>query len=262
MKFKLFIAFIGLSMLTHSGCQLSNQSSTDLTQVKTKIQALENAWADALNNQDLDALMAMYTEDAVSMANNSPMMVGKDAIRKDQEQEFANQPEGMTYSFETLDVYGNADMVTETGQSTYKDANGKVLGKGKYMVVWKKQGEEYLCIREIYNNDSSPEPSAEKSIHLFDFPADVTEASWITALNEVNEVIADLGYPGAGYYMYKDQSDDTNDYQYYFEGVWPSKEVYTKIHEDPTYMEATEKFGPLYDKIRAVEIYRKMSRIQ
>lgn len=262
MKSQLISIAVMMFLLAFSACQQAGQSSTDLTQVKTKIQALENAWADALNNQDLDALMAMYTEDAVSMANNSPMMVGKDAIRKEQEKEFANQPEGMTYSFETLDVYGSTDMVTETGQSTYKDANGKVLGKGKYMVVWKKQGEEYLCIREIYNNDSSPEPSAEKSIHLFDFPEGVTEASWMTALNEVNEVIADLGYPGAGYYMYKDQNDDTKDYQYYFEGVWPSKEVYTKIHEDPTYMEAAEKFRPLYDKISAVEIYRKMSRIQ
>jgi len=261
MKSHLFSIAILMYLLAFSACQQAGESSTDLTQIKNDIQARENAWADALNAQDLDALMAMYTDDAVSMADNAPMKVGKDAIRKDQEMEFANQPEGMTYSFETLDVYGNTDMVTETGQSTYKDADGKVLGSGKYMVVWKKEGDAYLCVREIYNNDTPPQPSAERSIHLFDFPEGVTEASWKTALDEVNSVIADLGYPGAGYYMYKDQSNETKNYKYYFEGVWPSKEVYTQIHENPTYIAASEKFRPLYDKINAVEIYRKMSKI-
>lgn len=261
MKSQLISVVTVMCLLIFSACQQAGVSSTDLTQVKAEIQALEDAWADALNAKDLDALMALYTDDAVSMADNAAMKVGKDAIRKDQEMEFASQPEGMTYSFETLDVYGNTDMVTETGTSTYKDANGKVIGTGKYMVVWKKQGDDYLCFREIYNNDTPPEPSAERSIHLFDLPEGVTETAWMEALNEINSVISELGYPGAGYYMYKDQSDETKDYRYYFEGVWPSKEVYTKIHEDPTFMAATEKLKPLHEKIKAVEIYRKMSRI-
>jgi ketosteroid isomerase-like protein len=70
-----------------------------------------------LNARDLDALMALYADDAVSMTNNAPMLAGKDAIRKSQEQEFAGMPEGLTYSFEVLDVYGDGNTVTETGKS-------------------------------------------------------------------------------------------------------------------------------------------------
>lgn len=262
MKSNLFFTLLTVCMLTLTACQQGTETPPDLTQVKADIQAAENAWATALNARDLDALMAMYTDNAVSMANNSPMLVGKDAIRKNQEQEFANTPDGRTYSFEALDVYGDGNTITETGKSTYKDAAGKVTGTGKYMVVWEKQGDKYLCVREIYNDDAPPAPAADRSIHLFDLPAGVTEAEWSAAIAEMNNAIAELGYPGAGYYLYKAQDADAKNYRYYFEGVWPSAEAYKKIHEDPAWIAASKKSEAMYDKIKAVEIYRRMSRVQ
>jgi hypothetical protein len=77
------------------------------------------------------------------------------------------------------------------------------------MVVWKKQGDQYLCVREIYNGDAPAAPAATRSIHLFDMPEGVTEAEWSAALAEMNGVAAELGYPGAGYYMYKTENADT-----------------------------------------------------
>ncbi|HMO40476.1 MAG TPA: DUF4440 domain-containing protein [Saprospiraceae bacterium] len=262
MRFHLFFMVLAISLLTFISCQQGTETSADLAQIKTDIQSAENAWATALNARDLDALMAMYTDNAVSMPDNAPILVGKDAIRKSQEQEFANTPAGMTYSFEVLDVYAHGNTVTETGKSTYKDAAGKVTGTGKYMVVWEKQGGKYLCIREIYNGDTPPAPAATRSIHLLDMPAGVTEAELSAALKDMNSVIAELGYPGAGYYMYKTESADAKNYRYYFEGVWPSAEAYAKIHEDPTWKAAAEKFDPLYDKIKAVEIYRRMNLVK
>ena len=262
MKSNLLFTLLAAFALTFTACQQAAETPVDLTQVKAEIQTLENAWAAALNARDLDALMAMYTDDAVSMTNNAPMLAGKDAIRKSQELEFAGMPEGLTYSFEVLDVYGDGNTVTETGTSTYKNADGKVVGTGKYMVVWKKQGDQYLCVREIYNGDAPSAPAADRSIHLFDLPAGVTEAEWSAALTEMNGVIAELGYPGAGYYLYKTESADVKNYRYYFEGVWPGAEAYEKIHKAPAYVAASEKFGPMYDKIKAVEIYRRMSRVQ
>ncbi len=262
MRSNLIFTLSAACLLTFTACQQAAETPADMAQIKTEIQALENAWAAALNAQDLDALMAMYADDAVSMPDNAPLLSGKDAIRKQQEQEFASTPAGRTYSFEVLDVYGDGNTVTETGKSTYKDAAGKVTGTGKYMVVWKKQGDQYLCIREIYNGDAPAAPAATRSIHLFDMPEGVTEADWSAALAEMNGVAAELGYPGAGYYMYKTENADTKDYRYYFEGVWPSEEAYKKIHEAPAWIAASEKFNPMYDKIRAVEIYRRMNRVQ
>lgn len=169
MKKSIFLSAIAACMLLFYSCTeapetpaaAENEAAAapaaampDMAQIKTEMQAAENAWAAALNARDVNALMAMYTEDAVSMAANEPMLVGKAAIQAAQEAEFKDMPAGKTFSFEVMDVYGDGNIVTETGKSTYKDAAGKVTGTGKYMVVWKKQDGKYLCIREIYNSDS------------------------------------------------------------------------------------------------------------
>lgn len=103
---------------------------------------------------------------------------------------------------------------------------------------------------------------AEKSIHLFDMPDGVTEAEWSNAINEINAVIAKIGYPNAGYVFYKATGDTVKSNRYYFEGVWPAGDDYKKIHEDPEFIRASEKLTPMYDKIKAVEIYRKLKRVE
>ena len=262
MRFNLLFILTAACLLTFTACQQAAEAPADLAKVKTKIQAMEDAWAAALNARDIDAFMAMYTDDAVTMPVNSPMLVGKEAIRKDQTKRFASMPADLRFSFEVLDVYGDGNTFTETGKTTYTFANGKVTGTGKFIIVWKKQGDTYRCAREIYNYDTPPAPAGSKSLHLFDMPEGVTEAEWSAALKEINDAVAGLGYPGAGYYMYKTESADTKDYRYYFEGVWPSEEAYKKIHEAPAWKTATEKFDPLYAKIKAVEIYRRMNRVE
>ncbi len=102
----------------------------------------------------------------------------------------------------------------------------------------------------------------EKSIHIFDMPNGVTEAEWSAAIKDINAVITKIGYPNAGYAFYKSKDDSVKTYRYYFEGVWPAGDDYKKIHDDPEYKKAAEKLGPLYDKIKAVEIYRKVVRVE
>jgi ketosteroid isomerase-like protein len=125
----------------------------DMTMVQTDIQAIENQWADAMNNKDIDALMALYADDAKSMQDGAPTLNGKAAIRAQQEKDFAAPQRYASISFKTLDVYGTPDEVTEVGSSSEKDASGKEIGTGKYMVVFKKIDGDYKCVREIYNKD-------------------------------------------------------------------------------------------------------------
>ena len=166
MKKAILFSWVATCMLLFTSCQETPETPAvvevtapepakpDMAQVRSEIQAVENTWAAALNARDLNALMAMYSEDAVSMSDNEPMHVGKAAIQQSQTAEFATMPKGMTFTFETMDVFGGADVVTETGKTTYKDAAGKVTGTGKYMAIFEKRDGKYLCIREIYNKDT------------------------------------------------------------------------------------------------------------
>jgi ketosteroid isomerase-like protein len=107
-----------------------------------------------MNKKDVNALMAMYADDAVSMQDGSPTLSGKAAIQAQQEKDFAAPPKYASVAFETLDVYGDGNVVTEVGKSMNKDAAGKVVNTGKYIAVFEKRDGKYLCIREIYNSDS------------------------------------------------------------------------------------------------------------
>lgn len=261
MKPHYFVSLLGVAVFLVAACEPPAQHA-DMAQVKSEIQTIENAWAAALNERDVDALMALYADDAQSLPSNAPVLDGKAAIKAAQEAAFKTTPAGRTYSFETLSVVGTSDIVTETGLSTYKDAEGNITGTGKYIAVFEKQNGQYRCIREVYNNDQAPAAAGSKSIHLFDMPEGITEAEWSASLKKVNDVIEGLGYPGAGYYFYKTEDEATENYRYYFEGVWPSAEAYTKIHEDPAYIAATDQMGTLYAQIKAVQMYRRLVSVK
>lgn len=128
--------------------------ATDLNALKAEIQALEDQWEAASNTKNADAILAFYADDAISFSNNQPMLVGKEAIKKDIEAGIAKNKEGDVVSYETLDVYGDEKMVTETGKTTVTDASGKVTYTGKYMAVWQKQDGKWKTIRDIYNDDA------------------------------------------------------------------------------------------------------------
>ena len=133
---------------------MAEPAKADLTQIRSQIVAIETAWAAAQNAKDVNALMAMYADDAVSMPDGEPMLTGKAAIKKKQEADFAKPSKYASIAFETMDVYAQGDVVTEVGKTMYKDAAGKTAGAGKYMAVYEKRDGKYLCIREIYNQDS------------------------------------------------------------------------------------------------------------
>ncbi|MBK6381208.1 MAG: DUF4440 domain-containing protein [Chitinophagaceae bacterium] len=133
---------------------VAEPAKPDPAQVRAEIVTIENAWAAAQNAKDINALMAMYADDAVSMPDGEPMLNGKAAIQKKQEADFAKPAKFASIAFETMDVYAQGNVVTEVGKTMYKDATGKIIGGGKYIAVFEKRDGKYLCIREIYNQDS------------------------------------------------------------------------------------------------------------
>jgi ketosteroid isomerase-like protein len=158
MKSTIFLFVIALSTLVFTACNQAPVATEpaaemDLDQIKTEIQALETAYATALNNGDVDGVMVYYSDDVVSYTNNEPMTSGKAELRKRIEEQVANTAPGSTLNFEVMDIYAEGDMVVETGKSTAKDAEGNVTRTGKYMCLFMKKDGKYECVREMYNDD-------------------------------------------------------------------------------------------------------------
>ncbi|MDX1908268.1 MAG: DUF4440 domain-containing protein [Bacteroidia bacterium] len=125
----------------------------DLTKIKAEIRAIEDAWAAASNAKDVATIVGFYADDAISMNDDQPMLVGKAAIQTGVEAEMAKRKVKAKTTFETLDLYGDENRVTEVGKTTVTDSTGKVIYAGKYMAVWEKRNGKWLTIRDISNDD-------------------------------------------------------------------------------------------------------------
>jgi len=129
-------------------------AKVDMGSIKTEIQGLESAWAAADNARDTNAVLANYSDDAMSLSNNAPISKGKAAIQMEIKEGMAKKTKGETVSYNTLEVFGDEKLVTEIGTAITKDASGKVMRTGKYMAIWEKRDGKYICIRDIYNSDA------------------------------------------------------------------------------------------------------------
>ena len=126
----------------------------DMAKIKAEIKAIEDAWAAASNAKDVATVLGFYADDAISMNDDKPMQVGKAAIQKGIEAEMAKRPKNAKTVFETLDLYGDENRVTEVGKTTITGSAGKVTYTGKYMAVWEKRNGKWLTIRDISNDDA------------------------------------------------------------------------------------------------------------
>ena len=134
---------------THEHAPELNQDS-----VKAQIVAMENGYAKASNARDVDGVAAYYASDAQSLANAEPTRVGMDAIKAGIKKEMDNDSLGNTISFETTGVWAAGIYATETGTSTVKDKDGKVVTTGKYMTLFELRDGKYIAIRDMWNNDA------------------------------------------------------------------------------------------------------------
>ncbi len=250
------------ALIAFTGCQTSAEQPADMSAVKTEIQGLENAWARAMNNRDTEALLALYANDAMAMSDDEPSLSGKEAIRTKLEKDMKKGDNGMNFHFETLDVIGTGDVVTEVGKTTIKDASGVEISTGKYMAVWQKRDGKYVCTHDISNADKVQAPAGYKSLHLFDLPNGMSESELAISLRRFNTAIDELGYPGSGYFLYKSTEDDIKNYRYYFEGVWPSMETYKTIHDSPEWQAVASETSAIYEQLKPVELYRQMALVK
>ena len=235
-----------LALTIFFACTPQESPKSDPSVLKTEIQVMEERWAEAYNAGDADGLLALYADDAQGMSNERPLVSGKENLRKALKKEMATHNADNKFTFTTLNVTGDENLLVETGMTTITFPNGKSEQAGKYMAVWTKQGGNWLCTHDMSNTDKPNGPMGCKSVHLLDLPKDVEEAELADALARLNAAVEGQGYQGAGYFLYK-ADDDVDSYRYYFEGAWPSKAAYDAIHAGDAWKAEADKQGELYE---------------
>lgn len=132
----------------------------DVAQVRKVIEEMTEKSEKDLMAGIMDTTLANYTEDAVSMPNNGPMLKGKNAIR-----EFSGQMLGMglkftNVSFTTTDVQVSGEFAYEIGtyaMTMQMPQIGEMTEEGKYLTVYEKSADGNWKIKvETWNSSRQP----------------------------------------------------------------------------------------------------------
>lgn len=120
-----------------------------MSALTAQIQAMEDAYAAGEIAKDVDAVVAYYADDVVSYNHNEEPTVGKQALRQRLADRMAKDTTGHTPTFKVIEIFPGDGFVTEVGSWSMADPTGAVKDKGTYFSVFRKDGENWTCIRDI-----------------------------------------------------------------------------------------------------------------
>lgn len=131
------------------------------SELKEKIQMMNNNLAEAIVASDTETIIAMYTDDAISMPSYEPMIKGKDAIMKKakEDKEMGFKVNKMTLN--TIDVWSSGSLAYEIGTYTidmsFPGMADSWPDNGKYITIWEEQSDGSWKIKaETWNTDNNP----------------------------------------------------------------------------------------------------------
>jgi len=148
-------AFIAAGLLALSGCAPSAPDAGSSKADEETMRQGTQAWIAAYSKGDIDALLALYAEDAIVMPPGVPAAAKGEALRAFFTTDIATSA-GTTFEMgdSTTGVSGNLGW--HSGTFAVKDTAGNTVGTGKYMEVWRKQDGKWLILRDMWNLDAPP----------------------------------------------------------------------------------------------------------
>ena len=119
-------------------------------------------WFDHYNRGDADGVANLYAEDGVILAPGAPAVVGREAIRTFINGDIATTKAGgfALNSGEITGVGVEGDFAWVTGTFSVADSAGATVDTGKYLSLYRRINSEWKLIRDVWNSDAAPAPSA------------------------------------------------------------------------------------------------------
>ena len=111
------------------------------------------------NTGDFKTIGQLYTEDAKVYPQFSEVVEGPEAIAKLWE---SYQPDMTEVSFETIEIIeAGHEYAIQVGKSESKWKGERDFGK--FMTVWKKEGDSWKILRETWHSDAPTETPTQQS---------------------------------------------------------------------------------------------------
>lgn len=115
----------------------------------------EQRFMDAFKNKDFAKLAELYAKDGQLFPANNTIIEGHQAIEIFWQ---GLMDLGIhAVKLKTTEVEGSGPTIHETGQYTIHSQNGQIVDFGKYIVIWKHQGQAWQLYRHIWTTSMAKE---------------------------------------------------------------------------------------------------------
>jgi ketosteroid isomerase-like protein len=122
--------------------------------VRSEIEAANKIFEAAVSRSDGPGVAALYTGSAQLLPAQSDFVTGTEAIGHFWQAAFDSGMKGV--SLVTLEVENHGDTAYEVGKLEIMGADGKVLDRAKYVVIWKEEGGSWKLHRDIWTTSLVP----------------------------------------------------------------------------------------------------------
>ncbi len=120
--------------------------------VREQIAAANEVFMATYKRGDAAGVAALYTENGQVLPPDGDFVTSREALRKYWQ---AALDQGIKESrLEIIEVEGHGDTAIEVSRYTLIGEGGRVLGKGKYIVIWKRQAGQWKLHRDIFNSNA------------------------------------------------------------------------------------------------------------
>lgn len=141
------------------------------------ITSRSDAWDDALNAKDVEAISELYTSDARVLPPNRPMAQGRDAVKA----EFgAMMDAGLTGELTSVETKVAGDVGFNVGTFVLRSGDD-IVDRGKFIETWRRDSDgAWRISNDIYNSDAAMAANGEKT-HLLITHKVADSEHWLAA---------------------------------------------------------------------------------
>ncbi len=123
--------------------------------IRNAIEAADREFEATFARGDASGLADLYTAEGAVLPPGSEVLRGKDAVR--QVWQGAMDMGIKEAELEPFEVEGFGDTAHEVGRYRLKGEGGQVMDRGKYIVIWKREGGRWKIHRDIFNSSMEPQ---------------------------------------------------------------------------------------------------------
>lgn len=124
---------------------------------RAAIEAADAKFSALVARGDATALAELYAKDGAVMPAGSEPVRGAEAIAKFWQGALASGVAAI--ELKTVEVYSQGMAATEVGEYALRDKAGKVLDRGKYIVIWRHDDGEWKLLRDMFSTNVPPPKS-------------------------------------------------------------------------------------------------------